>query len=195
MKLQNVSLLSRPDTITWKLTASGQYTAKSAYQVQFLTRIPQPHLQQVWKITAEKKVKFFIWTLLQNRLWSGDRLQARNWDHNDLCAGCDQVLESAHHLILDCPFAKEIWFKTNSFFPLASQAARHASSISAWWNRVAKLKKKGRQLDECTAAVYIAWNIWLERNRRIFKDSAQPSTDVLVRARDDISLLSEAWEE
>jgi hypothetical protein len=193
-RVQNVTLLPRPDKITWKLTTSGQYTAKSAYQVQFLTRIPQPHLQQVWKIKAEKKIKFFIWTLLQNRLWTADRLQARNWEHNELCVGCDQVLESANHLILACPFAKEIWFKTDTFYPLAARAAMDATSISSWWNTVVKLKKKGPPEDECTAAVYIAWNIWLERNRRIFKNSVQSPTDVLVRARDDISLLSEAWE-
>lgn len=97
-------------------------------------------------------------------------------------------------MILECPFAKEVWFKTSPFYPLAAQAAMDATSIYSWWSKVAKLKKKGLPVDECTAAVYIAWNIWLERNGRIFKDNTNSSAAVLVRARDDIGLLLEAWE-
>uniref|UniRef100_R7VYI8 Reverse transcriptase zinc-binding domain-containing protein n=1 Tax=Aegilops tauschii TaxID=37682 RepID=R7VYI8_AEGTA len=75
--------------------------------------------------------KFFVWTLLQNRLWTADRLLARRWDHNDACSGCDQTLETAKHLILECPFAKEVWFRASASFPLAAQAASSASSINS----------------------------------------------------------------
>lgn len=85
-RLQETVLLPRPDTISWNFSPNGEYSAKSAYLVQFLTRIPQPHLHSVWNIKAERKIKFFVWTLLQNRLWTADRLLARRWDHNDACS-------------------------------------------------------------------------------------------------------------
>lgn len=192
--LQGTSLQPWPDSICWNLTANGVYSAKSVYHFQFLTRIPQPHLQRVWNIKAEGKIKFFTWTLLQNRLWTADRLLARNWDHNDACSYCDQTLETAMHLILECPFAKEVWLKASGSYPDAAQAASGATSILAWWSKVRSLKKKGNATDECTAAVYIAWHLWIERNNRVFKASSSSTSTVLLLARDAIGLLKEAGE-
>ena len=47
-------------------------------KVQLIGRIQQPHLEQLWKIKAEGKVKFYVWLLLQSRNWTADRLGARN---------------------------------------------------------------------------------------------------------------------
>ena len=193
-RLQNTVLYPRPDTISWNLSANGEYSAKSAYVVQYLTRFPQPHLQKVWSIKAERKVKFFIWTLLQNRLWTADRLLARNWDHNDACSYCDQTLESAMHLILDCPFAKEVWLKVSGSYPAAAQAALGATSILDWWSKVRSLKQRGNATDDCTTAVYIAWHLWIERNNRVFKASSCSTSTVMLLARDAIGLLQEAGE-
>jgi hypothetical protein len=192
--LQSIILYPRPDSISWNFSANGVYSAKSAYSVQFLTRIPEPHLQKVWSIKAERRIKFFIWTLLQNRLWTADRLSARGWDHNDACSGSDQTLESAKHLVLDCPFAREVWFKAGADFPLAAHAALNASSILDWWTKIRALKKKGREPDKCSAAVYIAWHLWIERNNRIFQAKARSSPSLLLLAKHELCLLREAWE-
>jgi hypothetical protein len=113
------------DKITWTLTANGNYSAKSAYEQQFIARIPMPWLSRVWKIKGESKVKFFIWTLR-----TADRLQRRGWDHQASCCACDQVLESAKHLILDCPFAKEVWHLMADQFKDASAVGLQAASIN-----------------------------------------------------------------
>jgi hypothetical protein len=63
--LQQINLQPQSgDMIVWNLTTVGKYSAKSAYEAQFLGRIKQPHLEQVWKIRAEGKVQFFLWLLL-----------------------------------------------------------------------------------------------------------------------------------
>ena len=65
------------DSIRWKWTPSGAYTAKSAYQAQFLGGIPSVAANAIWKCWAPSKCKFFAWLLLQNRIWTADRLQQR----------------------------------------------------------------------------------------------------------------------
>jgi hypothetical protein len=107
--VQQVNLqAANQDKITWTLTTDGKYTAKSAYDAQFFGQIQQPQLQYVWKIRVEGKVQTFLWLLLQNRKWTAERLRARGLPHDDKYFLCDQEFETAKHLALQCPFAKEV---------------------------------------------------------------------------------------
>ena len=61
------------DTITWKLSPSGEYSSKSAYKAQFVGSTPAPTLASMWRTWAPPKYKFFAWLILQNRVRSSDR--------------------------------------------------------------------------------------------------------------------------
>ena len=47
------------DTIIWRWTADGEYTTKSAYQVQFIGVFSKIKLTPIWKAKAEQKCRFF----------------------------------------------------------------------------------------------------------------------------------------
>ena len=130
-KVQGTTLSTEKDTIVWNLTANGSYSACSAYEAQFFSRIERPWLARVWTSKMEGKVRFYLWLLLQNRNWTADRLQARGWTHNDLCKLCNQEPETANHIALLCPFAKEIWHSFQSSHPEATAAALSATSIQS----------------------------------------------------------------
>ena len=51
--------------------------------MQFIGRIRQPELEDVWKIRAEGKVKFYFWLALQNRNWTAERLRTRDLPNDD----------------------------------------------------------------------------------------------------------------
>jgi hypothetical protein len=101
-KVQLVHLTEEPDSITWTRTPDGAYSASSAYAAYFTLHTLKPLLAAVWEVKTEGKIKFFLWLIMQNRLWTGDRLQARGWQHQDRCALCDQDPESANHIFLTC---------------------------------------------------------------------------------------------
>jgi hypothetical protein len=48
------------DDISWRLASNGQYSAKSAYEVQFLGLIKSLMYDTVWKARAPPKTKFFF---------------------------------------------------------------------------------------------------------------------------------------
>jgi hypothetical protein len=48
------------------------------------------------------KCKFFSWLAIQNRIWTTDRLVAKNWHHAPTCVLC--ALESGIHLFVECRF-------------------------------------------------------------------------------------------
>lgn len=73
-QIQGIFISQQHDQISWVPKANGAYSAKSAYNSQFLGRIKQPHLQRAWTTKVEGKVKFYMWLLLQNRNWTADQL-------------------------------------------------------------------------------------------------------------------------
>ena len=69
-----------PDKIVWKLTQNGSYSSKSAYNMQFLGQTSSTMPALVWKpCPPPLKCKIFAWLILQNRVWSADRLERRGW--------------------------------------------------------------------------------------------------------------------
>jgi hypothetical protein len=69
--LQEIHLLEDvEDDIIWNITANGQYSAKSAYDVQYLGSTFSIMHKTVWKAWATPKEKLFSWLLLQNRVWT-----------------------------------------------------------------------------------------------------------------------------
>jgi hypothetical protein len=67
------------DSIVWKLTANGQYSAASAYKLQFLGLVQSAMNTIMWKAWATPKAKHHAWLAFQNRLWTADRLEKRGW--------------------------------------------------------------------------------------------------------------------
>jgi hypothetical protein len=68
--LQEVHLVEDvEDSIVWKLTENGQYSSKSAYNLQFLGSTLSPLYHSVWKAWTPQKFKTFAWTAIQNRIW------------------------------------------------------------------------------------------------------------------------------
>jgi hypothetical protein len=62
-QLQGIELQQQEDEVVWKQT-SGQYSTKSAYNIQFTGSFSEMDWNNIWKIKAEHKCRFFIWFLL-----------------------------------------------------------------------------------------------------------------------------------
>jgi hypothetical protein len=54
----------REDSIRWRWTIDGEYTTKSAYDIQFQGSFSKLRILPIWKAKAEPKCKFFAWSLL-----------------------------------------------------------------------------------------------------------------------------------
>ena len=63
-----------PDRHIWRLSASGEYTAKSAYDALFEGALSFAPYERIWKSWAPPKCCFFMWLVAHNRCWTADRL-------------------------------------------------------------------------------------------------------------------------
>jgi hypothetical protein len=194
-RLQQVELVQdQQDTITWILTADDKYSARSAYEVQFYGRIKLPSLQFVWQTKAEGKVQSFLWLLLQNRKWTAERLSARGLPHDDYCCFCDQEFETARHLVLQCPFAREVWslFRTSDSF--LERTAAQSLTVCGWWNKIRRGQITNQRKKNIALSMYIMWHLWKERCQRIFENEflTAPALSSLIRADLDLVLIAKS---
>ena len=58
--VQNVQLTDSEDEIRWKWTADGNYTAKSAYNIQFSGAYCTFDAKAIWRAKTEGKHRFFL---------------------------------------------------------------------------------------------------------------------------------------
>lgn len=63
----------------WKWTASGIYTAQSAYLIQFEGCARSGFADFVWKTDAPGKCKLFAWLALLGRCNTADVLARKGW--------------------------------------------------------------------------------------------------------------------
>ena len=63
-----------PDKHIWKLSKTGTYSSKSAYEAFFVGTIKFAPWRRIWRTWAPMKCRFFIWLAVLNRCWTAERL-------------------------------------------------------------------------------------------------------------------------
>ncbi|CAM0874879.1 unnamed protein product [Alopecurus aequalis] len=175
------------DKIRWNPAASGRYSAGSAYRLQFLGSTASPFQTIIWKQWAPPRCKFFSWLLLQDRLWCADRLMRRGWPNNYLCPLCMRSLESSLHLFGECPVTKQVWLRASRWE--GCRALDPAlwpplnSILQLWMDAILASQLPTNTKGLNSMIILISWEIWLERNRRVFSNKKLPVRDILLAIR------------
>ena len=97
--------------------------------------------------------------------------------------------EDVSHLFFLCPLSKEIWHK---WWEAWCHGCIHADSLIEFWDSLGRpqVKTSFLQVAWAIGPTFILWNLWLERNRRIFCNSSLGVTKIwqliLSRLRETI---------
>ena len=125
------------DSHIWKFSASGQYSAKPAYDTMFIGAILFQPWEMIWKRWTPGKCKFFMWLVAHNRCWTADRLAKRGLAHLEKFPLCDQEGETINHLLLSCVFVRLTRFEILQGFGLQVLAPKlEDPSFDDWWHKV-----------------------------------------------------------
>jgi hypothetical protein len=173
------------DTIIWKLTTSGRYSAASAYKAQFAGTTTIGYMGMVWEIWAPPKCKFFAWLILQNRVWTADCLATCGWPNCGNCPLCNSVPESAAHLLFQCTFSISLWTMVKDWFQLQDfhpDAWQGFQDVKAWWFAIVH-DGLGRRKAMASLTMLVVWELWNERNARIFNNKSATPTIVMSKIR------------
>ncbi|KAJ0561377.1 putative RNA-directed DNA polymerase [Helianthus annuus] len=177
---------NKKDTVAW-IDNNGKETTYSSKNVWDTLRLSNPSVnwyRAVWFSQCIPRHAFLMWLVIGNKLKTQDRLKP--WDVGGpvnlrlmCCPLCQHGIDSRTHLFFECPFSTQVWMIVK---PMG--AMQH---ISDKWEDIfqhlvltsgSKLAKHviGRIL--IAASVY---QIWLERNSRLFA-STQRSTQQVADA-------------
>jgi hypothetical protein len=116
-----------PDRFTWRFTASGRYTSSSPYRAQFNGSYADYEWNRVWKAPVESKCKFFSWLLLQNKLWTADRLARHGSQANTICKLCHTHQETTFHIAAQCTFSTALWTHLASWIGITTTSPQLSS--------------------------------------------------------------------
>jgi hypothetical protein len=191
--------IGESDFWAWKLDEGGSYSVKSCYSLierlemsdMIIGQEEKRVLNYNWLSPAPLKVLAFSWTLLQDRIPTQVNLALRRvlggGEEARLCVLCGRMEESASHLFLHCEVAVKVWTMVlkwvNLNFITPPNLVTH---LDCWFHEVGANKVRKGLLLIWHATV---WNIWLERNDRIFKGVNKDVDQIF----DGIKSLSWCW--
>ena len=112
MKSVGITLRAEPDVLLW---AGGDesrlITVKNLYialQKQHFSDPVLSWIHKLWKLQLPLKLKLFSWLVGKDKLLTWEALQRRGWVGPSICSLCKSAPEDLHHLLMHCPFSKEV---------------------------------------------------------------------------------------
>lgn len=100
-----------------------------------------------------------------------------NYMPTPTCVMCHADVESVDHLFTLCPFASLIWSHFGQLFGLRESPY---SLTELWGNLRSSISKSIRVCWDMLIRAII-WNIWLERNARIFNFTCASSNSIVAK--------------
>lgn len=107
-RVMRIQLGDEPDTISWRWTNDGSYTAASAYQIQFQGRMRDTRSRKFGKSGSHQRLKLNAGNAIQGKLMTADRLALKGIPHNLTSSLCNCHPKTAVHLMAHCTFTATI---------------------------------------------------------------------------------------
>ena len=159
-----------------------------------------------------QKCKFFAWLVISNRIWTADSLHRRGWPNCNLCPLCQQVPESAAHLLFQCRYTIRVWGMIKGWLALHDVRPDEwivLDSVKDWWTRNATKQTPGRlsrwwcsslgkygrnEMLEFSATLQSRWECWSLRSKRSVRFGALQEQNIWVTlCRESNVLYSGLW--
>lgn len=156
-----------PDSLQWRWTANGLYSACSCYQVLFLSSTTSPHWELTWHTWASLRIRFFIWLANQDRCWTAARPDRHGLPHHDACMLCDQAPETMHHLLVQCPYTRIVWHKIMAWCRVPVTLPTPDIEFLQWWADATKAAPATLRKGLASIMLLSAWSIWKHQLLRL----------------------------
>ena len=163
-------------------TSDRIFSTSSAYRSFFIWQHPTEGAKLLQKARAPPKCKFFIWLVLHDRCWTADRHKRHGLQDDDTCSLCNQLPETIDHLLLVCPFSREVWFRALRMMHWgAVSSTAQTYTLADWWYGARKRISKDDRRCFDFLVVLLCWLLWKERNNGTFNRRVRTINDFLCR--------------
>jgi hypothetical protein len=155
------------DTMCWKPAPQKGFKVNSYYRVLFSRDNISFPWKSIWKPKVPSRVAFFVWVAALGKILTSDNLRNRNIILVSWCCLCKADGETVDHLLLHCPFSRELWNMIMALFGVQWVMPCTVLDLLACWQGSFgkhRLVEVWRCIPHC-----LMWCIWRERNMRSFE--------------------------
>ncbi|XP_059073453.1 uncharacterized protein LOC131874206 [Cryptomeria japonica] len=176
----------KEDSLVWVKNATGSYLVKEGYNS--LVQAPLPSCwptKLFWHPACLPKAGAFAWLAVQDKVLTGMQLDRLGITTVFPCVFCGYCMGSMDHLFFLCPFAFECWYWL--FDMLGWSSALCPNLLSQFMSWPLLFPSSFYSSLWVVAPSLLIWNLWLERNSRIFKHKSSSLTVIIGKIQASIS--------
>ena len=169
----------------WCASKSGKNSTKLGYQLCEGQKNMEswPH-QLCWNKLCMPKAGAFAWLAFKGRILTDDRRYKYGFIGPSRCSLCMKEVESANHLLAQCTFAQHCWALLKQHLCWSTPLPGSVKGIFHCWPNQSH-KSIYSYLWKVSLAQLI-WEIWKERNRRIFQGKMENANCIWKRIHHSI---------
>eukprot|EP00253_Pinus_taeda_P021028 PITA_21028 len=169
LKKRSIQFEKNEDILRWGYLPKGSYSTSEAYNlIGDSTTRSDPLWERIWGFKAWPKISHFLWMVGHKKILTWDKLRRRNFQGPSICHNCFKNEETLQHLLDTCPIANKLWEKVGF---RCQKRCRGPGDI------IDTIRQWPKSPYDCAILNYmwniilgtVLWNIWKERNKRIFK--------------------------
>eukprot|EP00253_Pinus_taeda_P020685 PITA_20685 len=186
------------DILRWGKETKGIFTIKEAYKVKIQQDQGEEEQKwkRIWRTKWWPKIKLFAWLVGRKQILTWERIQKRGFSGPARCCLCYSDEEDQEHLLNGCSVAQFQWEKTKNLFSTTERNPHDIIQTLSDWGE-GKFQSKIVRRAWSIIIGFNVWNLWKERNSRIFKGKSSGPEEVWKRTLRQIreSILAENWAE
>ena len=185
-----------PDILRWGYSTAGIFNIKEAnlLQSQHQELRNEQIWSKVWNPALWPNVSTFLWLVAHNRALTWDNLRKRGFIGPSICALCHQQEETKEHLFNGCHYSQQIWDQGPQAMRRSNQDRGNINDTIEKWDH-STYNNPILNLIWQFLSGFILWQIWKERNKRIFH--SQPTlpgtTWETIRSLIKETIRSKSW--
>eukprot|EP00253_Pinus_taeda_P011523 PITA_11523 len=173
LKKRQIPIAAGADILIWGYEERGTFTTREAYNIITKDKIIKDNLwDQIWSSLIWPKVSTFLWLLSHNRILTWDNLRKINFSGPSICPNCKQEEETTTHLLQTCHLGRKLWEKAIFRCQKESRVQGDLKATLRNWKQSPYHSRLLNSLWQLIPGL-LMWNIWKERNRRLFKNQTQ----------------------
>nr|TKW36692.1 hypothetical protein SEVIR_2G456600v2 [Setaria viridis] len=96
---------------------------------------------------------------------------------------------TAIHLCLHCSFSKQVWHLVSVWTDgQVCTPTDEQQDLQVWWSIALQALNKQHRRSKAAIIIITAWNIWNERNRRVFQQLTLRLEQVFQRVQEEVAI-------
>jgi ribonuclease HI len=166
---RKIPIKEGPDILRWGHSASGNFSVKEAYYLQgnYHNQEMDNIWSKIWNKALWPKVSTFLWLIIHNRILTWDNLRKRGFIGPSICVLCQCQEETKEHLFNGCHYSQSVWDQGAQIMRRSNQNRGSIRDTIENWDSITYNNPILNYIWQLLPG-FILWQIWKERNKRIF---------------------------